>query len=88
MAGGTRELTLLGQNVNAYHGESKDGKGWTLGRLIREPADIEGLDRLRYATSHPLDMDDELISAHGDVPQLMPYLHLPIQSDPIMFLPR
>ena len=80
VAGGTRELTLLGQNVNAYHGESQDGKSWTLGRLIRALAEIEGLDRLRYTTSHPLDMDDELISAHGDVPQLMPYLHLPIQS--------
>ena len=80
VAGGTRELTLLGQNVNAYHGEAKDGQSWTLGRLIRELADIEGLDRLRYTTSHPLDMDDELISAHGEVPQLMPYLHLPIQS--------
>ena len=80
VAGGTRELTLLGQNVNAFHGEAMDGKSWTLGRLIRELADIEGLDRLRYTTSHPLDMDDELITAHGDVPQLMPYLHLPIQS--------
>ena len=80
MASGTRELTLLGQNVNAYHGEAEDGKCWTLGRLIRELADIEGLDRLRYTTSHPLDMDEELISAHGEVPQLMPYLHLPIQS--------
>ena len=78
VAGGTRELTLLGQNVNAYHGEARC-KSWTLSRLIRELADIEGLDRLRYTTSHPLDMDDELISAHGDVP-LMPYLHLPIQS--------
>ncbi len=80
VASGTRELTLLGQNVNAYHGEAKDGNIWTLGRLIRELAEIEGLERLRYTTSHPLDMDDELISAHGDVPQLMPYLHLPIQS--------
>jgi tRNA-2-methylthio-N6-dimethylallyladenosine synthase len=66
--------------VNAYHGEAIDGKIWTLGRLIRELADIEGLDRLRYTTSHPLDMDDELITAHGEVPQLMPYLHLPVQS--------
>ncbi len=77
---GVRELTLLGQNVNAYHGEGKDGKVWKLGRLVRELAEIDGLDRLRYTTSHPLDMDDELISAHGHVPQLMPYLHLPIQS--------
>ena len=80
VASGTRELTLLGQNVNAYHGEAKNGKIWALGRLIRELADIDGLDRLRYTTSHPLDMDDDLISAHGEVPQLMPYLHLPIQS--------
>jgi tRNA-2-methylthio-N6-dimethylallyladenosine synthase len=80
VASGTCELTLLGQNVNAYHGEAKDGSVWSLGRLIRELAEIEGLERLRYTTSHPLDMDDELISAHGEVPQLMPYLHLPIQS--------
>ncbi|MGB2311256.1 MAG: tRNA (N6-isopentenyl adenosine(37)-C2)-methylthiotransferase MiaB, partial [Candidatus Puniceispirillaceae bacterium] len=80
IASGTCELTLLGQNVNAYHGEAKDGSVWSLGRLIRELAEIEGLERLRYTTSHPLDMDDELISAHGEVPQLMPYLHLPIQS--------
>jgi tRNA A37 methylthiotransferase MiaB len=60
--------------------EAKDGSVWSLGRLIRELAEIEGLERLRYTTSHPLDMDDELISAHGEVPQLMPYLHLPIQS--------
>lgn len=77
---GTRELTLLGQNVNAYHGESVSGEVWSLGRLIRALAEIDGLERIRYTTSHPLDMDDELISAHGDVPQLMPYLHLPIQS--------
>ena len=80
VATGTREVTLLGQNVNAYHGETGDGNIWGLGRLIRELADIDGLDRIRYTTSHPLDMDDDLIEAHGDVPQLMPYLHLPIQS--------
>ena len=80
IASGTCELTLLGQNVNAYHGEANDGGVWSLGRLIRELAEIEGLERLRYTTSHPLDMNDELISAHGEVPQLMPYLHLPIQS--------
>ncbi len=82
IASGVREITLLGQNVNAYHGEAP-GAGltvWTLGRLIRHLADIDGLDRLRYTTSHPRDMDAELISAHADVPQLMPYLHLPIQS--------
>jgi tRNA-2-methylthio-N6-dimethylallyladenosine synthase len=71
---------LLGQNVNAYHGEVPDGSTWSLARLIRELAEIEGVARLRYTTSHPRDMDDDLIRAHGDVPQLMPYLHLPVQS--------
>ena len=80
VASGTRELTLLGQNVNAYHGEYESGKDWTLGSLIRALANVDGLERIRYTTSHPLDMDDELIAVHGDVPQLMPYLHLPIQS--------
>jgi tRNA-2-methylthio-N6-dimethylallyladenosine synthase len=80
VASGTRELTLLGQNVNAYHGEHHSGKDWTLGRLIHALAEVDGLERIRYTTSHPLDMDDELIAVHGDVPQLMPYLHLPIQS--------
>jgi tRNA-2-methylthio-N6-dimethylallyladenosine synthase len=80
VASGTRELTLLGQNVNAYHGEHDSGKDWALGRLIRALAEVDGLERIRYTTSHPLDMDDELIAVHGDVPQLMPYLHLPIQS--------
>lgn len=78
-AQGVREITLLGQNVNAYHGEGPDGT-WGLSRLLRELARIEGLDRLRYTTSHPNDMDDDLIAAHGDLPQLMPYLHLPVQS--------
>jgi tRNA-2-methylthio-N6-dimethylallyladenosine synthase len=72
---GVREITLLGQNVNAYH-----GSGTTLARLLRDMAGIEGLERLRYTTSHPNDMDDDLIAAHGDLPQLMPYLHLPVQS--------
>jgi tRNA-2-methylthio-N6-dimethylallyladenosine synthase len=72
---GVRDITLLGQNVNAYH-----GGGWGLARLLRELAQVEGLDRLRYTTSHPNDMDDDLISAHGDLPALMPYLHLPVQS--------
>ena len=72
---GVREITLLGQNVNAY-----DGGDWTLARLIREMAGIEGLDRIRYTTSHPNDMGDDLIAAHAEVPQLMPYLHLPVQS--------
>jgi len=80
VASGTRELTLLGQNVNAYHGGHDSGKDWSLGRLIRALAEVDGLERIRYTTSHPLDMNDELIAAHGDVPQLMPYLHLPIQS--------
>ena len=80
VASGTRELTLLGQNVNAYHGDSGSGGVWSLGRLIHAIAEIDGLERIRYTTSHPLDMDDELIAAHGNVPQLMPYLHLPIQS--------
>jgi tRNA-2-methylthio-N6-dimethylallyladenosine synthase len=74
-----REVTLLGQNVNGYHGEGTGG-AWTLGRLIRALAEVEGLERIRYMTSHPNDMDDDLIAAHGDVPQLMPDLHLPVQS--------
>ena len=77
---GTVELTLLGQNVNAYHGEDKNGQPMSLGRLIRELAEIDGLERIRYTTSHPLDMDEELITAHAEVPQLMPYLHLPVQA--------
>jgi tRNA-2-methylthio-N6-dimethylallyladenosine synthase len=78
-AAGVRDITLLGQNVNAYHGRATDGD-WTLARLLREMARIDGLARLRYTTSHPNDMDDDLIAAHGDLPQLMPYLHLPVQS--------
>ena len=78
--GGAKELILLGQNVNAYHGVSKTGKEWSLARLIRELAEIDKLARIRYTTSHPKDMDDDLIMAHGDVPQLMPYLHLPVQT--------
>ena len=80
VSNGTVELTLLGQNVNAYHGEMDTGETMSLGRLIRELAEIDGLERIRYTTSHPLDMDEELITAHRDVPQLMPYLHLPVQS--------
>ncbi|WP_374436790.1 tRNA (N6-isopentenyl adenosine(37)-C2)-methylthiotransferase MiaB [Tabrizicola sp.] len=79
VAQGVREITLLGQNVNAYHGEGPGGS-WGLARLVREMARIEGLARIRYTTSHPNDMDDDLIAAHGEVPQLMPYLHLPVQS--------
>ena len=78
--GGAKELVLLGQNVNAYHGLSKSGKEWSLSRLIRELAEIDGLARIRYTTSHPKDMDHGLIIAHAEVPQLMPYLHLPIQT--------
>jgi len=77
---GAIEITLLGQNVNAYHGEASDGSTWSLARLIRALAEIDGIARIRYTTSHPRDMDDELIAAHGEVTQLMPYLHLPVQS--------
>ncbi len=76
---GVREITLLGQNVNAYHGPGPDGD-WTLARLIRELARIDGLARIRFTTSHPNDMTDDLIAAHGEEPKLMPYLHLPVQS--------
>jgi tRNA-2-methylthio-N6-dimethylallyladenosine synthase len=79
-ANGVIEVTLLGQNVNAYHGAGPDGKDWGLGRLIRALAGIPGIARIRYTTSHPADMDDELIAAHADVPALMPFLHLPVQS--------
>ena len=78
--GGATEITLLGQNVNAYHGEGPTGATWGLGRLIRAVADIEGIARIRYMTSHPVDMDDDLIAAHGDTPSLMPFVHLPVQS--------
>ncbi len=80
VGGGVREITLLGQNVNAYHGAHNDGTEWGLGRLIEELAGIAGLERIRYTTSYPADMDDELIAAHRDVPNLMPFLHLPVQS--------
>ncbi|MBS0563917.1 MAG: tRNA (N6-isopentenyl adenosine(37)-C2)-methylthiotransferase MiaB [Proteobacteria bacterium] len=80
---GVREITLLGQNVNAYHGEGPAAEGggdWSLARLVRALAQIDGLARIRYTTSHPNDMDDELIAAHGEETKLMPYLHLPVQS--------
>ncbi len=77
---GVREITLLGQNVNAYHGASADGSVASLGGLLRGLARIDGIERLRYTTSHPRDMDEELIAAHGDLQELMPYLHLPVQS--------
>jgi tRNA-2-methylthio-N6-dimethylallyladenosine synthase len=79
-ARGVREVTLLGQNVNAFHGEGSDGAAWSLGRLLEHLSRIEGIERLRYTTSHPRDMDEELISAHGANPKVMPYLHLPVQS--------
>ena len=78
--GGVREITLLGQNVNAWHGLGPDGREWGLGDLLYRLAEIEGLARLRYTTSHPRDMDDRLIAAHRDLPKLMPYLHLPVQA--------
>lgn len=77
---GTREIVLLGQNVNAYHGAGPDDAVWGLARLIRAVAEIDCVVRIRYTTSHPRDMDDDLIAAHGDVPALMPFLHLPVQS--------
>ena len=77
---GVRELTLLGQNVNAYDGVGPDGVPWTLARLAQALADIPGIDRLRYTTSHPNDMGEDLIAAHSELPQLMPYLHLPVQT--------
>lgn len=77
---GIREITLIGQNVNAYHGEGPDGRVWSLGRLLHAVAEIPGITRLRYTTSHPNDMDDALIAAHRDLPALMPYLHLPVQA--------
>jgi len=76
---GVREVTLIGQNVNAYHGEGPGG-AWTLGRLLHRLADLPGIARLRYATSHPRDMDTSLLAAHRDLPALMPQLHLPVQS--------
>lgn len=77
---GVREITYLGQNVNAYHGEGADGRNWSLARLFEATAAIPGIARLRYTTSHPRDMADDLIAAHRDLPKLMPYLHLPVQS--------
>ncbi len=77
---GVREITLLGQNVNAWHGEGYEGREWGLGRLLYRLAEISGLVRLRYTTSHPRDMDQALIDAHRDLAELMPYLHLPVQS--------
>jgi tRNA-2-methylthio-N6-dimethylallyladenosine synthase len=83
---GVREITLIGQNVNAYHGMGLDGRPWSLARLLERAAVVPGIARLRYTTSHPHDMDDELIAAHRDLPKLMPQLHLPVQcgSDRIL----
>jgi len=77
---GSVELNLLGQNVNAWHGEAEDGQTWSFGRLLYALAELDGLKRIRYTTSHPLDMHDDLFDAHAEIPQLMPYLHLPVQS--------
>ena len=77
---GVREITLLGQNVNAWHGEGPEGAEWGLGELLFHLCEIEGIERLRYTTSHPRDMDDRLMEAHRDLPKLMPYLHLPVQA--------
>jgi tRNA-2-methylthio-N6-dimethylallyladenosine synthase len=79
-AAGVREITLIGQNVNAYHGAGPDGQSWPLARLLERLARLSGIERLRYTTSHPCDMDDALIAAHRDLPALMPQLHLPVQS--------
>jgi len=85
---GVREITLLGQNVNAYHGAGVEGGDWSLARLIRALSDIDGLDRIRFTTSHPNDMSDDLIAAHGECEKLMPYLHLPVQSGSDRILKR
>lgn len=80
IAQGVKEITLIGQNVNAYHGRGTDGREWTLPRLVARLAEIPELVRIRYTTSHPRDMDGELIEAHRDIEKLMPFLHLPMQS--------
>jgi tRNA-2-methylthio-N6-dimethylallyladenosine synthase len=80
VATGAREITLLGQNVNAYHGDGLDGGEWGLADLLHALARIPRLERLRYATSHPRDVDEALIAAHRDIEQVMPFLHLPVQS--------
>jgi len=77
---GVREITLIGQNVNAYHGDGPDGRPRTLAQLLDKVAQVNGIERLRYTTSHPCDVGDDLIAAHRDLPQLMPQLHLPVQS--------
>jgi tRNA-2-methylthio-N6-dimethylallyladenosine synthase len=77
---GVREITLIGQNVNAYHGDGPDGRPWPLGKLLHRLAGIPGIVRLRYSTSHPRDVEDSLIDAHRDLDALMPFVHLPVQS--------
>ena len=77
---GVREVTLIGQNVNAYHGAGPDGRPATLGNLLRRLAQVHGIFRLRYTTSHPRDVDNDLLAAHAELPALMPYVHLPVQS--------
>jgi tRNA-2-methylthio-N6-dimethylallyladenosine synthase len=77
---GVREVTLIGQNVNAYHGIGPDGRVWSLASLLQRVGEVPGVERLRYTTSHPHEMDDDLIAAHRDLPKLMPQLHLPVQS--------
>ena len=77
---GVREVTLIGQNVNAYHGEGPDGAAWSFGALLTRIAAIPGIARIRYSTSHPRDVDDSLIAAHRELPELMPFVHLPVQS--------
>jgi len=85
---GVREITLLGQNVNAYHGAGTDGDDWSLARLIWALDKVDGLERIRFTTSHPNDMTDDLIAAHGECAKLMPYLHLPVQSGSDKILKR
>ena len=85
---GALEITLLGQNVNAYHGAGEGGEAVSLAELIKQLAGIEGLERIRYTTSHPRDMSDDLIAVHGSEPKLMPFLHLPVQSGSDAILKR
>ena len=85
---GVREITLLGQNVNAYHGAGPDGSDYTLAKLIWDLDRVDGLERIRFTTSHPNDMTDDLIEAHGTCAKLMPYLHLPVQSGSDRILKR
>ena len=85
---GVKEITLLGQNVNAYHGTGLDGKEWSLAKLIWELEKVDGLARIRFTTSHPNDMTPDLIEAHGKCKKLMPYLHLPVQSGSNKILKR